>query len=100
MPLQILKKLLLQSFVCTFAMLMIYYGLNEIFTGSVWEGMTISKSALKVEYCEFNNTHKLFHQSINTYSNVVYFFFGIFICLIAKEDSNSQGLNSKNRLAE
>jgi hypothetical protein len=60
--------------------------------------MEISKSALTVEYCEFNDTSKFFHQSINTYSNLVYFFFGILICLIAKQDADNQIFNLKNRI--
>jgi Ceramidase len=36
---------------------------------------------------------------MNTYSNLIYFFFGVFICLIAKQDSDNQALNSENRLA-
>jgi Ceramidase len=98
MPFQIFKKLSLQSLAITFAMLFVWILLNSIFTGSVWEGMEISKSALTVEYCEFNNTQKFFHQSMNTYSNLVYFFFGILICLIAKQDADNQKVSSKNRL--
>jgi Ceramidase len=98
MPFQIFKKLSLQSLAITFAMLFVWILLNSIFTGSVWEGMEISKSALTVEYCEFNNTQKFFHQSMNTYSNLVYFFFGIFICLIAKQDADNQDFTPKNRL--
>ena len=99
MPTQTLKTLTIKSLAYTFAMLLIWILLNSVLTGSVWEGMEISKSALTVEYCEFNDTGKFFHQSINTYSNLVYFFFGIFICLIAKQDSENQYLTSKNRLA-
>ena len=99
MPLQILKKLIFQSLAITFVMLLIWVFFNAILTGNVWEGIEISKSALTVEYCEFNNTQKFFHQSMNTYSNLVYFFFGILICLIAKQDSDIQGFTSKNRLA-
>ena len=99
MPIQTLKKLVFQSFAITFAMLLVWILFNSVLSGSIWEGMEISKSALMVEYCEFNDTGKLFHQSMNTYSNLVYFFFGIFICLIGKQDANNQGLNLKNRLA-
>ncbi len=99
MPLKPLKKLIFQSLAITFAMLLVWIFLNSVLAGNVWEGMEVSKSALTVEYCEFNDTSKLFHQSINTYSNLVYFFFGILICLIAKQDYDNQELNSKNRLA-
>ena len=99
MPIQTLKTLTIKSLAYTFTMLLIWILLNSVLTGSVWEGMEVSKSALTVEYCEFNDTGKFFHQSINTYSNLVYFFFGIFICLIGKRDSENQELTSKNRLA-
>jgi hypothetical protein len=99
MPLITFKKLSFQSLAITFAMLLVWILLNSILTGSVWEGMEISKSALTVEYCEFNNTQKFFHQSMNTYSNLIYFFFGVLICLIAKHDADNQEISSKNRLA-
>ena len=99
MPIQILKKLSFRALAYTFAMLLAWIFFNSILTGGVWEGMEISKSALMVEYCEFNDTGKLFHQSMNTYSNLVYFFFGILICLIGKQDANNQDFTSKNRLA-
>jgi hypothetical protein len=86
MSLKTLQKLSLQSLAITLAMLLVWIFLNSVLTGSVWEGMEISKSALTVEYCEFNNTGKFFHQSINPYSNLIYFFFGILICLIAKQE--------------
>lgn len=99
MSINILKKLSFQSLAYTLGMLLVWILFNSVLTGVVWEGMEISKSALTVEYCEFNDTHKFFHQSMNTYSNLVYFFFGIFICLIGKQDFDNQGLISKNRLA-
>ncbi len=94
-----LKKFAFQSLAITFAMLLVWIFFNSVLTGSLWEGMEISKSALTVEYCEFNDTSKFFHQSMNTYSNLVYFFFGMFICLIAKQDLANQELKSTNRLA-
>lgn len=99
MPIQILKKLSFQSLAITFAMLLVWIFFNSILNVSIWEGMEISKSALTVEYCEFNDTSKLFHQSMNTYSNLVYLFFGIFICLIGKQDSDDQEFTTNNRLA-
>jgi hypothetical protein len=99
MSLTTFKKLFLQSLIITFVMSLIWFFSNSILTGNVWAGMEISKSALTVEYCEFNDTSKFFHQSINTYSNLVYFFFGILICLIAKQDTDNQGVISKSRLS-
>ncbi|MEY4541487.1 MAG: hypothetical protein RLZZ306_3244, partial [Bacteroidota bacterium] len=66
-----MQRLLIRSTVITAIMLLIWIGLNQILDGSIWEGMTLSKSALMVEYCEFNNPDRFFHQSMNTYSNLV-----------------------------
>jgi hypothetical protein len=79
-------------------MIAIWACFNTLLTGNIWNGMTISKSALTVEYCEFNNTEKLFHQSMNTYSNLAYFFFGILILQIAKYDFNNKDNTPQNRL--
>jgi len=98
MPTKPLKKLALQSLSYTFGMLLVWILCNYFLKGNIWQGMEVSKSALTVEYCEFNDTSKFFHQAMNTYSNLVYFFFGILICLIAKQDANNQEITSKNRL--
>ncbi|MDP5120848.1 MAG: ceramidase [Spirosomaceae bacterium] len=58
--------------------------------------MELSKSALTVEYCEFNNPEALFHQKINTYSNLIYFFLGMVIMLFSKSNFNAD--DSQNRL--
>ena len=79
-------------------MILIWAGLNAMLNGSVWEGMTVSKSALTVEYCEFNNVDKLFHQSMNTYSNLAYFFFGVLILQIALYDSKNNDEAARNKL--
>jgi len=73
-------------------MLIIWISLNQILDGSIWDGMTLSKSALTVEYCEFNHPDKFFHQSVNTYSNLIYFFLGVLICQIAWEDNKCRSL--------
>jgi Ceramidase len=92
-----MQRLIIRSTIITALMLLIWIGLNQILDGSVWEGMTLSKSALTVEYCEFNNPDRFFHQSMNTYSNLVYFFLGVLICQIAWEDYKKR--NFQNRLA-
>lgn len=86
------------SSVFTIGMMVVWACLNAWLSGSIWEGMTISKSALTVEYCEFNNVDKLFHQSVNTYSNLAYFFFGILILQIAKFDFENKSNDIKNKL--
>ncbi|GAB4042889.1 ceramidase domain-containing protein [Spirosoma litoris] len=98
MPIPVLYKLVLRSFFVTLGMLAVWWGLNSFFTGSVWEGMVVSKSALVVEYCEFNHVDKFFHQPMNTYSNLVYFFFGVLIVQIAYDDYKNDGLKRQNRL--
>jgi Ceramidase len=95
---QVFVQLALRAAYFTVGMLAVWIGLNTFLNGSVWEGMTPSKSALTVEYCEFNNVDKLFHQSMNTYSNLAYFFFGVLILLIAAEDYKNSALSTLNRL--
>lgn len=98
MPIPVLYKLVLRSFFVTLGMLAVWWGLDSFFTGSVWEGMVVSKSALVVEYCEFNHVDKFFHQPMNTYSNLAYFFFGVLIVQIAYDDYKNDGLKRQNRL--
>jgi len=92
-----MQKNLVRSTVITTIMLLIWIGLNQILNGSIWQGITLSKSALTVEYCEFNNSDSFFHQPMNTYSNLVYFFLGGLICQITWGDYKNR--NSQNRLA-
>ena len=93
-------KLLLRSVYCTIAMLLVWICFNNMLLGSVWAGMTMSKSALTVEYCEFNHVERFFHQAMNTYSNLAYFFFGILICQIGSNDYKNQSLNGLNRMEQ
>ena len=96
----VMTRLLLRSCAYTTGMWVVYVLLNTVLNGHVWDGMTVSKSALTVEYCEFNDVHKFFHQSMNTYSNLVYFFFGVLVCQVARNDARHQGLGIKNRLQQ
>ncbi|ADB40977.1 ceramidase domain-containing protein [Spirosoma linguale] len=98
MPSPTLYKLLIRSFLLTLGMLVIWWGLDSFFNGTVWAGMVVSKSALVVEYCEFNNVARFFHQPMNTYSNLAYFFFGVLILQIGIDDHKNQGLKIQNRL--
>ena len=90
--------LLLRSIFLTLGMLVVCWGLDSSFNGAVWEGMVVSKSALTVEYCEFNHVDRFFHQPMNTYSNLAYFFFGVLILQIALDDHKNQGLDRQNRM--
>lgn len=98
------KHLLLRflgiAFVATLGMIIVWACFNTWLDGHFWHGMEISKSALTVEYCEFNNTTKFFHQSMNTYSNLAYFFFGVLVLQIAQYDATNQEKNNQNRLAK
>ncbi|QDK80612.1 ceramidase [Spirosoma sp. KCTC 42546] len=95
---QTLYRFLIRSFLLTLGMLAIWVGLDTIFNGSVWDGMVVSKSALTVEYCEFNNVARFFHQRMNTYSNLAYFFFGVLILQVAYDDYKNEGIKNQNRL--
>jgi predicted membrane channel-forming protein YqfA (hemolysin III family) len=60
--------------------------LDFLFDSNVWTGMLVSQSAITVEYCEFNHPERLFHQPINTYSNLIYFFYGLVVIQLATKD--------------
>lgn len=98
MTLPVFYKLLLRSAYLTAGMLLVWIGLDAWLTGTVWAEMQISQSALTVEYCEFNRVDRFVHQPMNTYSNVVYFYLGVFILGIAQEDAKRQGQWKPNRL--
>ena len=95
---QTVYKLLLNSFFLTLAMWAVWFAANAFLNGDVWAGMVVSKSALTTEYCEFNNVARFFHQRMNTYSNLAYFFFGVVIIQIGLKDRKNQGIKSQNRL--
>jgi hypothetical protein len=93
-----MKKALLRATIYTVALLFVFFLLNTFLDGSVWDGMVVSKSALTVEYCEFNDVSRFFHQNSNTYSNLAYFFGGAFIWESARQDSKNQANADLNRL--
>lgn len=95
--LQFLKLLTISAFI-TFGMVMVFMLLNTTLTGTVWAGMKLSRSALTGEYCEFNNVDKFFHQVMNTYTNLAYFFFGVLVLQIGINDLKNKALISMNRL--
>ena len=70
--------------------------LDFVFDSSVWTGMKVSQSAIKVEYCEFNHPERLFHQPINTYSNLIYFFYGLLAFQLAIKDFKFFGVKEVN----
>ena len=70
--------------------------LDFLFDSSVWTGLLVSQSAITVEYCEFNHPERLFHQPINTYSNLIYFFYGLLVFQLALKDFNFFGVEGAN----
>ena len=70
--------------------------LDFLFDSSVWMGMKVSQSAITVEYCEFNRPERLFHQPINTYSNLIYFFYGLLVLQLALKDFKLVGVKGVN----
>lgn len=91
-------SLTLHALAYTVVMVGIFFALNAGLDGSIWHGMTVSQSALTVEYCEFNDVRRFFHQSMNTYSNLVYFFFGVLVWQLGWEDHKRRGEAGLNRL--
>jgi predicted membrane channel-forming protein YqfA (hemolysin III family) len=74
----------------------IFLTLDFLLDSSVWTGMKVSQSAITVEYCELNHPERLFHQPINTYSNLIYFFYGLVIFQLALKDLKFIGLKRVN----
>ncbi len=70
--------------------------LDFVLDSSVWTGMKVSQSAVTVEYCEFNHPERLFHQPINTYSNLIYFFYGLLVFQLALKDLKLDGVKGVN----
>jgi hypothetical protein len=91
-------KLLIQSSLLTLLLGFVFMLFNHWLSGDVWGQMTVSQSAVKVEYCEFNNTDALFHQKMNTYSNLAYFFIGAFILLLTLFDNRNKESALQNKL--
>ncbi len=89
-------KILRNALLGTGLLLGIFLTLDFILDSSVWTGMKVSQSAITVEYCEFNHPERLFHQPINTYSNLIYFFYGLVIFQLALKDFNFFGIKGVN----
>ena len=76
----------------------IAFALDFVLDSSVWTGMKVSQSAVTVEYCEFNHPERLFHQPINTYSNLIYFFYGLLVFQLALKDLKLVELKGVNSI--
>jgi predicted membrane channel-forming protein YqfA (hemolysin III family) len=93
---QILRNALLGTGVLFGIFLALDYSLDS----RVWEGMVISKSALTVEYCEFNHPERLFHQPMNTYSNLIYFFYGLMVFQLGWKDWKAFAIREANTVGK
>jgi len=78
----------------------IFLALDYSLDSRVWEGMVISKSALTVEYCEFNHPERLFHQPMNTYSNLIYFFYGLLVFQLGWKDWKAFAIREANTVGK
>lgn len=79
-------QILRNGFWATCTLFGIALALDYFLDSRVWEGMLVSQSALTVEYCEFNHPERLYHQPVNTYSNLIYFFFGTVVFQLGWKD--------------
>ena len=89
-------QLLRNGLLGTGLLLGIALSLDFVLDSSVWTGMKVSQSAVTVEYCEFNHPERLFHQPINTYSNLIYFFYGLLVFQLALKDLKLVGVKGVN----
>lgn len=92
------RQILKNAFLGTGLVLGIALSLDFVLDSSVWTGMKVSQSAITVEYCEFNYPERLFHQPINTYSNLIYFFYGLLVFQLALKDLKLFGGKGDNSI--
>lgn len=84
----------------TIILLFAFLLLNCYFDGSYWQNMQQSKSALTAEYCELDQSTHFFRQTINTYSNLFYFFLGMIVVLIGFYDRNNKQEEHQNPIQQ
>ncbi|HNL83780.1 MAG TPA: ceramidase domain-containing protein [Chitinophagales bacterium] len=82
------------SLLFTLVLGLVFFYLNHALDEAIWSGMQISKSALTAEYCELNRTDHLFHQPVNTYSNLFYFFLGSIVVGLSIKSTSPSNRNS------
>lgn len=90
------KIMLVRAFAVTGVMWGCWGILDFFLDAEIWNGMKISQSAIQVEYCEFNHPDRIFHQPINTYSNLVYFFLGLIVLQWGLKDLKSKRIEIQN----
>lgn len=86
--------------VITIAMLFVFLYLNHNLDGGYWQDLQQSKSALTAEYCELDQTTHFFRQTINTYSNLMYFFLGLIVVLFGIYDRKNENINQQNPIQQ
>lgn len=96
----IILKFFMTALLSTLVMLFIFIILNKRFDGSIWLTMQQSKSALMVEYCELDQTTHFFRQTMNTYSNLMYFFLGMLVLLIGLYDRKNSATTNQNPIQQ
>ncbi len=96
MPKKIIYKIYGVAIITTLTLLSIFIFLNHHFDGSVWQTMQQSKSALTAEYCELDQPTHFFRQTMNTYSNLMYFFLGMVALLIGLYDRKNNQVSNQN----
>lgn len=87
-------RIFLFSLLFTLVLGLIFFYLNHALGESIWSGMQISRSALTAEYCELYRTGHLFHQPVNTYSNLFYFLLGSIILGLSINGTSASNSNS------
>ncbi len=88
------------SAVATLFMLLLFFYLNANYDGQYWQQLQQSKSALTAEYCELDKSTHFFRQTINTYSNLMYFFLGCIVLLIGKHDLKHKAATPMNAIQQ
>ncbi|HUM53568.1 MAG TPA: ceramidase domain-containing protein [Chitinophagales bacterium] len=85
------------AFVLTSVAACIVFYLNHHLHGDFWEGMQLGNPGLFREYCELNKMDFFIRQTVNTYSNLAYFFLGCIIFQLGQFDSQLD--NHRNPIA-
>ncbi len=89
------------AFIATSLLWLVFMLLNQRLDGSCWQTMQQSKSALTAEYCELDQSTHFFRQTMNTYSNLMYFFLGMIVVLVGLYDKkNKKDITTKNSLQQ
>lgn len=93
-------RIYISALAATLLMWGVFFILNSQLDGTCWDGMRVSKSALTTEYCELNRTEHFFHQRMNTYSNLAYFFLGMIVIGVANFDRKNLSASGLNVLQQ